>query len=314
MCLRGLALPVVVAFTNACGSDAGADDDAASSTGTDTGADESESGGDPDAAAAMCMRWLADRADLSEGAWSGATASCEAGDIAADARQRALAQINLYRWLAELPEIETSAERDGKAQACALMMHANGTLSHTPPPEWACFTAEGSEAAGSSNIASAPAVAAIDLYMNDFGNPDTLGHRRWILSNSIGPTGIGSTDTFSCMWTLGGNGNAAAAWIAYPPPGPFPAAALSIGFASLDETGWSIQSDTIDLSAAEVEITRGDEVLPVDITVLASGYGSTFAISMIPSGWQAGVGDYHVRVTGVAQPIEYDVAIVDCTG
>jgi hypothetical protein len=302
-------------------SEAGDADGSASATLGSTTASTTTAGtttagttGEVDEAEAMCMHWLAEREDLSEGAWSGNAASCDPGDIPADARKRTLRVVNLFRWLADLPGIGQDEGLNAKAQACALIEHAAGTLSHTPTPDWACYTAEGAEAAGSSNIATTAAVAAIDLYMMDPGNPDTIGHRRWILSNSIGPTGIGSTDSYSCLWTIGGSGNAAAPWIAYPTPGPFPLAATTLGWVDIDETGWSIQSDTIDLAMAQVEITRGGEILPVELVPLGSGYGSSFAISIIPSGWTTTAGEYHVRVDGVAEPIEYDVEIVDCGG
>jgi uncharacterized protein YkwD len=297
-------------------SDPSASDPSASDpTATDPSASDTDpdsTGGDPNDADAMCERWLADRADMTEGVWTGDLASCDPGDIDEAGRTNALRILNLYRWLADLPPITHDATLDTKGQSCALMMTANGTLSHTPPPEWTCYAAEGAEAAGSSNIATGPAVASIDLYMMDPGNPTTIGHRRWILSNSIGPTGIGSTDSYSCLWTLGGTGAVGAPWIAYPPPGPFPLAATTIGFTTLDETGWSLQSDTIDLSAASVEVTKDGMVLPMTITVLGGGYGSSFGISMIPDGWQVGVGAYHVTVSGTSEPIEYDVEIVDC--
>src|SRR6185503_16280440 len=113
--------------------------------------------GDPDDAEAMCMHWLAERADLTEGTWTGNVAACDPGDIDAGARERTLRVLNLYRWLADLPAIGDDPTRNAKAQECALMMHANMTLSHTPPPDWTCFSADGSEAAGSSNIATGPA-------------------------------------------------------------------------------------------------------------------------------------------------------------
>jgi hypothetical protein len=46
-----------------------------------------------------------------------------------------------------------------------------------------------------------------------------------------------------------------------------------------------------------------------------SGAGSparTFAISMIPTGWVIAAGDYHVVVSGISEPIEYDVQVVSC--
>ena len=65
-------------------------------------------------AAAICARWTADRANLSEGTWSGATATCTAGDMAADARANALRLVNLYRWLAALPPVTTDPAHDAE--------------------------------------------------------------------------------------------------------------------------------------------------------------------------------------------------------
>jgi len=194
------------------------------------------------------------------------------------------------------------------------MMHANGDLQHYPPSSWSCYSDDGYDGASHSNISSTPAVEAVDLYMVDPGNDTTLGHRRWILSNSLGPTGIGSTSSYSCMWTLGGSGSAGAAWTAWPPPGPFPAEAVDpIWWSSLDDTGWSLQSDSIDLSGAQVSVTVGGEDRPVAVTQLSSGYGSAHAVSMVPQGWTTEVGTtYHVEVTGIASPIEYDVQVVPC--
>jgi hypothetical protein len=273
-----------------------------------------ETGEDPEVQM-MCDRWLSDRADMSEGSWSGSVAACDPGDVSADGRANALRVLNLYRWMVGLPEVVTDPGRDAMAQACALMMHANGTLSHDPPMGWTCWSADGDTAAGSSNISTGPGVMSVDLYMVDPGNATTLGHRRWILSNSAGPVGLGSTSEYSCMWVLGGAGGGTNAWTAWPPPGPFPFEAVApLGFTSLDETGWSLQSDGIDLAGAQVEITVGGDPRPVTVNVLASGYGSTSAISMVPSGWTAQPDTtYHVRVDGVAGgPIEYDVDVVSC--
>jgi len=307
------------------GGPAGTDDGAdttntgpGSATGEPTGADEgsaSSESGDPSAVEQMCSRWTADRADMSEGSWSGSVASCDPGDVSADGRANALRVLNLHRWMVGLPEVTTDPMRDELAQACALMMHANGSLSHDPPMGWTCYSSDGATAAGSSNISTGPGVMSVDLYMVDPGNASTLGHRRWILSNSAGPVGLGSTSEYSCMWVLGGAGGGTNQWTAWPSPGPFPFEAISpLGFASINDTGWSVQSDDIDLDGAAVTITADGEPRPVTVTTLAGGYGSSSAISMIPQGWVAEVDTtYHVRVEGIAGgPIEYDVEIVDC--
>ncbi len=238
---------------------------------------------------------------------------CTAGDTDAAGRARALKLVNLYRFLAALPPVTTSPEYDGQAQACALLMDANGQLSHSPPQSWTCYSALGAQAAGQSNIASTPGVAAVDLYMADPGNPTTIGHRRWILSNSLGPIGLGSTRRYSCMLVIGGSGAAGAPWTAFPPPGEVPLQLFSISYASLDSTGWTLQSDSIPLDAAEVQVSEGGAPLPVSVTQLAGGFGSRYALRFNPQGWSAEAGHtYAVRVTGLSQPIEYDVEVVDC--
>jgi len=95
-----------------------------------------------------------------------------------------------------------------------------------------------------------------------------------MLSNYLGPIGIGSTGNYSCLYT-GTSGNAGRQWTAWPPPGYFPLQAASDNWnRTLDSTGWSVQSDTINLSGAVVTITLDGTAQPVTVTQLASGYGS----------------------------------------
>ena len=252
---------------------------------------------------------------MDEGTWSGDVATCDPGDISPDGRANALRLYNLYRWLADLPAVETSAERDSMAQACALIMEANGDLSHEPGMDWDCWTEEGADGAGSSNITTGSSVASVAGYMLDPGNATTLGHRRWILSNSLGPIGIGSTGRgASCMQNLGGEGDADKAWTAWPPPGAFPMQAYAGDFGvNLNDTGWSLQSDSIDLGDASVEVSSESETLSVSVTQLGGGYGSRYAIRFNPEGWQPEAGTtYSVAVGGVDSAIDYDVQFVDC--
>jgi hypothetical protein len=81
----------------------------------------------------------------------------------------------------------------------------------------------------------------------------------------------------------------------------------------VDSTGWTIQSDSISLSGAQVTITDGGTNRPVTVTNLQSGYGSKYAINMKPQGWTSQAGHtYSVSVTGISQPISYDVQVVAC--
>lgn len=270
----------------------------------------------PDAAALLCERWKSDRAQLGEGDWSGAVDACDPGVMSQDGRDNALRLVNLYRFIAGLPAVTEDPTRTSQAQACALMMHANGQLSHTPPMNWKCWTADGAGAAGKSNISSTPGVLAVDLYMVDPGNDTTIGHRRWLLSNYLGPIGLGSTSVNSCLMVIGGNGNAGKPWLAWPPPGLVPYQAMhvpTIGWANVDETGWTVQSDTIDLGAATVTVTVDGVDRPVAVNVLGQNYGSSHAIRFVPQGWTVEPGKtYEVELGNVAQPIAYSVQIVDC--
>lgn len=200
-----------------------------------------------------------------------------------------------------------------QAQQCALLQRANNMLSHTPPNTWTCYNDVGAMASGRCNISTGPGVSSVDGYMVDPGNPTTIGHRRWILSNSFGPTGLGSTDRHSCMMTFG-KMKVNKAWQAWPAPGAIPLQAMQGGFGQkVDSTGWTIQSDTINLASAMVTVTESGAAQPVMITQLGAGYGSKYAIRFNPMGWSTTAGKtYKVDVTGTTMPISYEVQIVDC--
>lgn len=272
-------------------------------------------GTDTDAIHAVCTRWNADRAALTEGTWSGSAATCDPGTLSSDARESALRLVNLYRFVGGLPPVTEGENLEAGVQACSLMMQANGSLSHSPPSSWSCYSSEGAATAGVSNIASGPAVMAIDMYMADFGNETTMGHRRWLLSNSLGPIGIGGTSGFSCLQVIGGSGAADKAWQAWPPDGPMPIQAMSNSFVPVDQAGWTVQSDAYDLSAASVAVTRDDgQDMPVTTSVLAQGYGSASALRFVPNGWTSEAGHtYHVVVSGSTTSIAWDSQMVDCS-
>jgi hypothetical protein len=263
----------------------------------------------------VCARWNTDHADTSEGTWSGNVNSCAPGDISADGRANALRLLNLMRWLADLPAVETTPERNTLAQACALMMDAADDLSHDPDTNWPCYTEDGAEGAATSNISGGPGVMSINLYMIDNGNETTFGHRRIILGNHFGPVGLGSTgeDGASCMQNNNGTGEAGKEWVAWP-SGIFPMQAYEGSFnQTLSETGWSVQSEDIELDGAEVTITSGGTMMPVSVSQLTGNYGFNEALRIVPDGWDPEPGStYSVSVTGITPTISYDVQFVDC--
>lgn len=266
----------------------------------------------------VCQRWRCDRENLTTGTWSGSAAQCLVGDMP-ESRSNALKLTNLYRFLADLPPVVTSAERNDGAQECALMMTANNATNFSPPPTWACHTQRGAMAASQSLMCSGTgAVRCVDLQMTDFGSTssNTLGGRRWVLSNDLGTIGIGSTSTHSCHWVVGSGGNAGKAWVAWPPPGPVPLAALRrAGTPSVDQIGWSIQGYSAAVTNATVRVTDNGQELPVTVSNLLAFYGSPSALKFVPNGWAVQAGHtYEVTVSGgsLAAPIAYSVEVLDC--
>ena len=264
-----------------------------------------------------CKRWAADRVDLSEGAWTGSVAGCKPGQLSDQAIANSLRLVNLYRHFAGLPAVVDSPDLNNKAQACALIMAANKSLSHNPSSNWKCWSQNGAAAAKKSNISTAASVRSVDRYVIDSGgnNAATLGHRRWILSRNLGPIGVGSTVTgASCLHVIGGKSKANNAWTAWPSPGPVPVAAMRpYKGGNLDATGWSVQSDTINLNNAKVKVTTGGAVLQVSSRNLKANYGSKYAIAFVPKGWASEAGHtYQVEISGIAKPFSYAVEMLGC--
>ncbi len=272
---------------------------------------------DRDSESGVCARWLADRADMSEGTWSGSVASCDPGDISPEGRANALRLFNLYRWLAHLPAVETTPTLDAMAQACALLQTANDSLSHDPPESWDCWTELGAEGASTSNISGGAGVESVDLYMVDYGNESTFGHRRIILGNRLGPIGLGSTGPggSSCMQNMSGTGDAESTFTPWPPAGIVPVEMFRINdWLDLDQIGWSVQSEDIDLSGAEVTVTANGTPVSVSVSVLDGNYGFANALRIVPEGWTTETNvSYRVVLDGLDTPLEYTVEVVDCS-
>jgi Cysteine-rich secretory protein family len=287
----------------------GTTDGGAANGGNSSGGTATAGTSDDVRAAEVCERWAVDRADLSEGTWSGSVDTCEAGDVSEPARANALRLVNLYRFLSAMPEVEMDATLNAAAQECALLQSAN-ELSHTPPTTAACYTEEAANVAGKSSISSGKLVDSIDGYMTDgkYGDPENLGHRRWVLANSLGPVGFGSAIA-SCFYQGEGVGHANKEFAAWPPPGPVPLSALTT--TEVDSAGWSIQSDTVDLNAATVSVSEDGQDLPIEQYSLGAYYGSAYAVRLVPKDWESRAGhSYTVSVNGTA--VSYTVEVVAC--
>ena len=220
-----------------------------------------------------------------------------------------------------------------------MMMGVAKMLSHMPGADWPCYTADGALAAGKSSISYERPTAsfAIDSFMFDWGNDDTLGHRRWLLVPGFLGLGYGFFDagvengksrTGSCVVNFDGfdpaYATATALPIAYPPAGAFPAALASFSNGGTPQRlPWTITWADADFSVAKLSMRDAATGAPIALMpespfkTLKPDYGQNTAmwipapVPVIGDRWAVRIDG--LRVSGVEKPaIEYEVKFADC--
>ena len=132
--------------------------------------------------------------------YTGNVDDCVAGTTSQEFRDSILQRINWYRRMAGVDVVTERAEYTADAQSAALIMAAEGELSHDPASSWDCYTSQGARGAGKSNLHywagfsgyQYGGVYAIDGYMRDSGDNNlAVAHRRWIFEPGVRQMGIG---------------------------------------------------------------------------------------------------------------------------
>jgi uncharacterized protein YkwD len=262
--------------------------------------------------AEVVARWQDTYFDNTPFTWSGAINGCVAGDTTESFKRAVLKRLNYYRAMAGLPgSVVLDLSYSTKAQQAALMMDANNALSHAPPTSWSCYSADGAEAAGRSNLAYSTApgrsVNLLDGYMQDRGaNNTATGHRRWILYSRLATVGTGDAPQANALWILGpGTTGTAAAnpGVAWPPRGFVPRALA----APTDRFSFSCASANFGSASIAVRNDSGQSVAVRIDSRNDNGYGDNtivWAVDTVQSptsGWDRGSADTRldVDVTGV---------------
>ncbi|MEC7751873.1 MAG: CAP domain-containing protein [Myxococcota bacterium] len=285
----------------------------------------------------VCERLQADFIHLEPHPLTPGSDACDPGTLDQAGQDAALRATNYTRWLVGLPPLTHYAEGNAVAQACALLMSANGNLSHDPPPDWSCYDAQSSLGAGESNIhlgwsggraPTAPVYDLISPFLLDWGanNVDVVGHRRWFLSPSQKDTAFGyawspGSNFYGGCWHHGFDEARQTSphplpHIAWPSPGPFPKRLIHAGE---EAVSWSL-SWHADLAPAEapveVTVTRlghgGDDVLPIDLLRYDNDrYGHTAAVVFQPR-WEGQAGSYRIEVRSGQVSAQWDTDIIEC--
>lgn len=233
--------------------------------------------------------------------WLGGSLSgCLPGISSASSNAATLSALNYVRSLAGLAPVTLSPALNNGAQAAALMMSANGALSHTPSASWKCYTPTGAAAAGRSNLALAyPSIKAgqiVDLYMDDPGaNNVAVGHRRWVLNPFTTQVGTGSTDTANALTVIGPSSSARPnpRYVGWPTAGYFPNAIEPDG-------RWSLSSGrrNVSFAKARVRVYQGTHRIPVHKYRVENGYAMPTLVWQMPAGFSK-TSAYRVVVTNI---------------
>lgn len=203
--------------------------------------------------------------------WAGDQTTCSQGSTTAAFKKSVLNRINYYRAMAGVPSnilLDNTLNR--KAQKAALMMSANTRLDHYPDDSWDCYTAEGDEGAGNSNLfLGRHGRDAVSGYIVDNGgNNRAVGHRRWLLlpqSQKMGTGDIpesGAYRSSNAIWVIDDHylDEAPASrdgFIAWPTSGYNPYTLVPVR--------WSFSHPDADLDDAIVTVTQDGVALPVII-------------------------------------------------
>ena len=252
----------------------------------------------------------------SDSQWNGDTNGCNPGNVAADIMDKIFQRVHYYRLAVGLNNVITeNPDQSAKAQEAALMMKSNGTLDHFPPANWSCYTDDGSEAAGKSNLALWKNAEAIDLYISEPGEANgPVGHRRWLLYPRLSSIGVGNTDSSNVLWVVGNSGSVpsdAPEFISWPPADYVPDQLVS--------PRWSFSISNADFNQTSVSMLNefGNNI-PLALEELSTAYADP-TIVWVPQGITTNVNEdaaYVVKLTdveinGELEDFEYTVILFD---
>lgn len=214
--------------------------------------------------------------------WSGDLATCEPGTTSPEFRAKVFQRINYFRAMAGVPAVVEDQEYSSKAQAAALII-STSTLSHNPSPNSRCYSEDGAEAAGKSNLSgSRIGWSAVTGYIADYSH-GAVGHRRWLLypqAREMGTGDIpsGASSGVNALFVIDRVGGTRPVtrepYVAWPPPGyvPYP-----LVFAR-----WSFSHPGANFSSASVSMSRNGIAIPVTLAQVVSGYGEP-TLAWIPT-------------------------------
>jgi uncharacterized protein YkwD len=249
--------------------------------------------------------------NVSTGWSSGSVTGCQAGTTTPSSNAATLSALNYVRSLAGLAPVTESGSLSAGAQQAALMMSANGALSHDPPSSWKCYSSSGANAAGKSNLAlSYPSITAgqiVDLYMDDPGSTNAaVGHRRWVLNPFVTQVGIGSTNTANALTVIGPSSSKRPnpKYVGWPTAGYFPNAIEPDG-------RWSLSAGrkNVSFAKARIKVIGPGGRLPIHKYRVENGYAQPTVVWQMPGSFDKNtsyrVVVKHIKKRGSSKSFKY---------
>lgn len=269
--------------------------------------------------------------------WTGSAAKCRRGKESAASRRATRHAINFVRALNRLEPVKLDNRLNKRALRAALMMQANGALSHNPTRATfsSCFSAAGRTAAARSNLylswgdsgdrSPSTGARAVVGYMTDSGaNNLAVGHRRWLLEPTTRVMATGSTRSANALTVLGTRTDHRAKqprYLTWPSKGWFPA--------QLEPQGrWSLSTPRpgISFRKAKVKVQQVDAKgkvvrrLKTQRHAIQDGYGPhtlVFSVRGVRPPQGKKTRRYRVTVTGIQgaakKRLTYTVRLFDPT-
>lgn len=245
-----------------------------------------------------------------ENQWSGNTSSCSPGKNSEAYDAATLQNLKYYRALAGVPTDVSFAEKyNRQARAAALMMEAKGDLSHSPDPNWPCYSDEGKQGAGSSNLClGCVGPSAIDAYVQDAGVTG-VGHRQWALHPRQRVLGNGSSKRAHALYVFGDwrpeEEVAHIKKVAWPPEGFVP---YRFGLDSRYPWSYTVFGPEEDLNNAKVKMTMNGRAV-----ALRQEPGRSDLLVWYPTGLSEAThqNDYNRPQKDVTVQVQISNAVID---
>lgn len=271
--------------------------------------------------------------DEPDSGYTGSLSDCQPGTTGEAFRRSVIRRANWYRSAAGLDPVTENPDLSAGAQATALMMLAEGELSHYPGSDWACHSDTGAAIAAASNIGLGNAgISGIDAYMRDSGDNNLpVGHRRWILYPALLEMGTGNAwhsrsryRTANALDVISSTRRSGAVpireardFVAWPPAGFVPA--------SVAWGRWSFSLAGADFADARVTVTDDSGTVKARVIAREPGAGEPGIVwavagdtnSTLVAAPRDGDRCYAVTIDGVRvdgeeqPPYEYPVCLID---